>query len=135
MQAQCEEDACLLAAYIKSLRQQESQQQLQKDNAIVQQAFCFIDFSCVVVCSDSKEASLCCCCVSILLTTFPEPQRNVSMVAVRGAVRPSILKLLYQARLFYIPFQTACAVSDRIETQCAVAYRACKPSHAGTRRN
>ena len=31
-----------------------------------------------------------CCCVPILLTTFPpEPQRNVSIAAVRGAVCPS----------------------------------------------
>ena len=34
-----------------------------------------------------------CCCVPILLTTStpptPEPQRNVSIAAVRGAVRPS----------------------------------------------
>ena len=32
----------------------------------------------------------CCCCVPILLTTSPpEPQRNVSIAAVRGTVRPS----------------------------------------------
>ena len=31
-----------------------------------------------------------CCCVPIVLTTFPhEPQRNISIAAVRGAVRPS----------------------------------------------
>ena len=37
-----------------------------------------------------KQMWSCCCCVPILLTTFPlEPQRNVSIAAVRGAVRPS----------------------------------------------
>ena len=41
------------------------------------------------------EPDLCCCCVPILLTTFPPPgpQRNVSIAAIRGAVRPSIYKI------------------------------------------
>ena len=37
-----------------------------------------------------------CCSVPILLTTFPpEPQRNVSIAAVRGAVRPSSTEIRY----------------------------------------
>ena len=42
--------------------------------------------------SSRDKMTLNCCCVPILLTTFPpppEPLRNVSIAAVRGAVRPS----------------------------------------------
>ena len=44
------------------------------------------------------SAMNCCCCVPILLTTpLPEPLRNVSIAAVRGAVDPfnSAMKLAH----------------------------------------
>ena len=58
----------------------------------------------------SKTIPKFCCCVPILLTTFPpELQRNVSIPAVRDAVRPSI-------SLHLTPFYTSSASERNAET-------------------
>ena len=63
------------------------------------------------------------CCVPILLTTFPhEPQRNVSIAAVRGAVRPSKSKRLsmgplklYRITSVFLRYKTECFPSKTMK--------------------
>ena len=61
---------------------------LRRKRLILEEQTLFINY-CFSINSGGKTKN-CCCCVPILLMTFPpEPQRNVSIAAVRGAMPPS----------------------------------------------